>query len=274
MLAIIYGPADESSRRMAYIGWAALNTPPTQSTRRTAQGEPQWEVFYADDIQYFPSAVPFRLLGEPMERWVRKWPGGAPDMRGRSVRTLEAEDANRILELGHASSIGLQEYPAPAAGPQLLAAERSRRLIEAVTKDARFRRDVTAAYNQTCALTGLTTGHASRRRATQLLDAAHIRPVSDRGPDLVTNGLALTPTVHRLFDLGLISARWSGDILQLVRSPQLEISMIESPDKRALLRLDDGMPFHLPADRASWPNRDQVRYHQREVFKGPESLLT
>ena len=274
MLAIIYGPVDETSRRMAYIGWAALNSAPVTSARRTAQGEPQWEVLYADDIQYFPNPVPFRLLGEAMEGWVRDWPSGTPDMRGRSVRTLDDADANRILELGHAGSIGLEEYPITNAEPQLLAAERTRRLVEAVARDARFRKDVTAAYNQTCAITGLSTGAVSRRRATQLLDAAHIRPVSDRGPDTVSNGLALTPTVHRLFDLGLVSARWAGDVLQLVRSPRLDISMIESPDRRAVFRLDDGMPLFLPANRSSWPNRDQIRYHQREIFKGPESLLS
>ncbi len=158
--------------------------------------------------------------------------------------------------------------------PELLVAERSRRLVEAVTRDARFRRDVTAAYNFTCAVTGLTTGSMSRRRANQLLDAAHIRPVSDRGPDFVSNGLALTPTVHRLFDQGLISARWSGDALELARSPHLDPSMVESSDRGTIIRIQDGAPLILPSDRKDWPSADQIRYHQREVFKGPESLVT
>jgi putative restriction endonuclease len=274
MLAIIYGPADETSRRMAYIGWAALNAAPVASARRTRTGEPQWEVFYADEIQYFPNPVPSRLLGEPMEKWIRDWPDGAPDMRGRSVRTLESEDATRILELGHAGSLGVDEYPTAPAEPVLIAAERSRRLVEAVQRDARFRRDVTAAYSFTCAITGLNTGSVPRRRATQLLDAAHIRPVGDRGPDVVSNGLALTPTVHRLFDQGLISVKWSGNSLALVRSPRLDSSMVQAPDRGTVISLDDGKELLLPTDPGLWPSRDQVRYHQREVFKGPESLVT
>ena len=273
MMAIIYGPADETSRRMAYIGWAALSSPPVQSARRTAQGSPQWEVHYSNDIQYFPNAVPFRLLGDAMEGWIRIWADGTPDMRGRSVRTLAEEDATRILELGHAGSLGLDDYPESANEPVVLAAERSRRLVEAVARDARFRRDVTAAYNFTCAVSGLSTGSVSRRRAGQLLDAAHIRPVSDRGPDSITNGLALTPTVHRLFDQGLISARWSGNQLVLTRSPHLDPSMIESPERGTVIRLEDGMPLILPADRSNWPSAGQIRYHQHEIFKGPESVV-
>ena len=258
MLAIVYGRVDEASNRMAYIGWAALSNPPVPSVRRTAQGGPQWEVHYTGEIQYFPNPVPFRLLGEAMEGWIRDWPAGTPDMRGRSVRTLAEADATRILELGHAGGLGLDEYPEPASEPVLIAAERSRRLVEAVTRDARFRRDVTAAYNFTCAVSGLSTGSVSRRRANQLLDAAHIRPVSDRGPDTISNGLALTPTVHRLFDQGLISARWSENQLVLARSPHLDPVMIESPERGTVIRLEDGTPLILPSNCANWPSPGQI----------------
>lgn len=274
MIAIIYGPADEVGRRMAYIGWAALRSEPVRSDRLTARGEPQWEVFYADEIQFFPNPVPFRLLGEAMESWIRDWPNGTPDMRGRSVRTLTEEDATRILELGHAGSLGLVDYPEAPSQPEVLVAERPRRLVEAVMRDARFRREVITAYDFTCAVTGLTTGDMPTRRANQLLDAAHIRPVSDLGSDAVTNGLALTPTVHRLFDQGFISARWTQGGLELVRSPHLNPSMVESGERGTVIRLQDGLPLVLPTNRSAWPSRDQIRYHHREVFKGPESLIT
>ena len=111
-------------------------------------------------------------------------------------------------------------------------------------------------------------------RATRLLDAAHIRPVSDRGSDAVSNGISLTPTVHRLFDEGLVSAKWIGRTLALVRSPRLESPMVESPERGTTIRLETGTPLILPADRAIWPSADQIRYHQRQVFKGPESLVS
>jgi putative restriction endonuclease len=37
------------------------------------------------------------------------------------------------------------------------------------------------------------------------VQAAHIRPVEHQGPDSVRNGVALSGTVHWLFDRGLIS---------------------------------------------------------------------
>ena len=37
------------------------------------------------------------------------------------------------------------------------------------------------------------------------MEAAHIRPVAQNGPDTVRNGLALSRTVHWMFDRGLIS---------------------------------------------------------------------
>lgn len=97
--------------------------------------------------------------------------------------------------------------------------------------------------------------------------------MADRGPDDVTNGLALTPTLHRLFDEGLFTVRWEDGRLGLLTSPLLEPTMITSPDGSFRMPLTDGLPVMLPSDRNLWPNVAQVRYHQHEVFKGPDSLL-
>jgi putative restriction endonuclease len=61
---------------------------------------------------------------------------------------------------------------------------------------------VKTAYENTCAVTGLKIINGGGRSEVQ---AAHIRPVSDLGPDSVRNGLALCGTVHWMFDRGLIS---------------------------------------------------------------------
>ncbi|MBA2700864.1 MAG: HNH endonuclease, partial [Chloroflexi bacterium] len=111
-------------------------------------------------------------------------------------------------------------------------------------------------------------------RATRLLDAAHIRPVGANGSDSVTNGLSLTPTVHRLFDEGLVSARWVGPGLELIRSPKLEPDMIVSPERGTIIRLVAGTMMTLPSDRTQWPSHEQIRFHQQNIFKGPVSLLS
>ena len=52
------------------------------------------------------------------------------------------------------------------------------------------------AYDYRCAVIGCQLN---------LVDAAHIIPVSEeQGNDSITNGIALSPTVHRAFDNGLI----------------------------------------------------------------------
>lgn len=74
-----------------------------------------------------------------------------------------------------------------------------RRVIETVSRlarDANFRDQILDAYQHRCAVT---------RAQLRLVDAAHILPVgADGSTDLVTNGIALSPTYHRAFDHGLI----------------------------------------------------------------------
>ena len=69
-------------------------------------------------------------------------------------------------------------------------------------RDAAFARVVQAAYGATCADTGLKIIKGGGRAEVQ---AAHIRPVKDKGPDSVRNGIALSATAHWMFDRGLIS---------------------------------------------------------------------
>lgn len=260
---------------MSYVGWAALRSAPVLSPRRTPSGQPLWEVHYVDRVQDFPLPVPRDYLGAPLESWLRNLPVANRNVlsSGASVRSLLPEEAQLILELGHAGSLGSVTYEVGDAASEGLVAERSRRVIEAVTRDARFRREVMTAYDYKCAVSGLAIGSLPEGRATRLLDAAHIRPVGDRGPDSVSNGLSLTPTVHRLFDEGLISVQWSNDRLQLVRSPRLESVMVES-QHGTVIRIEQGQVVSIPTDRSQWPSAEQVRYHQTTVFKGPQSLLS
>ena len=61
---------------------------------------------------------------------------------------------------------------------------------------------VVALRNRLTAITGLKLINGGGRAEVQ---AAHIRPVEASGPDSVSNGLALSGTVHWMFDRGLIS---------------------------------------------------------------------
>ena len=90
--------------------------------------------------------------------------------------------------------------------------ERSRvaYLTSRIVRDRIFRRVVLRAYDARCAITSLKliNGHGRAE-----VEAAHIRPVEANGPDIVSNGLALSGTAHWMFDRGLISIAEDHEIL-------------------------------------------------------------
>ena len=60
-----------------------------------------------------------------------------------------------------------------------------------------FRVLVADAYLRRCAITG--------ERTLPALEAAHIRPYTDEGPHLVSNGMLLRSDLHHLFDQGYLT---------------------------------------------------------------------
>jgi hypothetical protein len=65
-----------------------------------------------------------------------------------------------------------------------------------------FRVLVTDNYQRRCAVTG--------EKALPVLDAAHIRPVTEGGQHRLDNGLLLRSDVHRLFDTGYVTVTPDG----------------------------------------------------------------
>ena len=92
------------------------------------------------------------------------------------------------------------------------------------------------------------------------MQAAHIRPVSDRGPDSVRNGVALSATVHWMFDRGLISIGDPPDYPILVANRGL-------PDA-ALRLLNEDRRLRLPRNPVFRPAPAYLDYHRKAVFKG------
>lgn len=126
-------------------------------------------------------------------------------------------------------------------------------LVNRTVREASFRRQVCNAYDDTCAVTGIRIVNGGGRAEAQ---AAHIWPVAGGGPDVVQNGIALSATVHWLFDRHLISL--TDDYGLLVSHNKVP------PGLRSLFehQLDR---IRLPTDRRLWPNPAYVRRH-REAF--------
>jgi hypothetical protein len=275
IFAILYEPGtDEDGRRIgrkSYVAWATITTPPRQLLEAGRRGETLWQVDYVGHSEDLPQLEPWAVDGEPLEDWLRAAPEGQRSVRmlGASVRAISVADAQRILQFAYAGTpIGLDLYQTTEGGAEASLQERTRRLVSSLERDSRFRGQVLGAYDFRCSITGLSVGTLPAGRSTRLIEAAHIHPASQRGPDDVRNGLALSPTLHRLFDEGLFTIAWHGNELEVRTSPHLERPMVEVPERGVVLPLHDGLRLLLPADPSTWPSRERVRYHQSTVFRG------
>ena len=182
-----------------------------------------------------------------------------------AVRPLSEEDFKRIIELGmfeetemlprmdHAAGAGLaeQEVPFQFEQPRSRSAVFGSRLV----RDRNFRQIVLRAYDSRCAVTGLKLINGGGRAEVQ---AAHIRPVDKNGPDLVTNGLALSGTAHWMFDRGLIGV---GDDLEILVSRQVN-------DPEAIGALINETGCLIPPNRnADGPHPMFLDWHRENMFK-------
>lgn len=126
-----------------------------------------------------------------------------------------------------------------------------------------FREDVFAAYGYTCAVSGMRMSFGPRSFG---LDAAHIKWHAHGGPDELRNGLALAPTVHRLFDRGA----WTLDDEYRLR---VSASFDGSGPVVEALMARHGQSIRLPALTKDRPDRDFIRWHREEkaggVFRSP-----
>jgi len=116
-----------------------------------------------------------------------------------------------------------------------------------------FRVVITDTYERRCAVT--------QEKALPVLEAAHIRSVSQGGQHRVDNGLLLRADVHRLFDRGYVTV---------------------TPDHRFLVShklkedFENGEPYYPFAGHRIWlpkrtdarPHLEFLEWHADTVFKG------
>lgn len=121
-------------------------------------------------------------------------------------------------------------------------------------RDASFARQVKAAYGSRCAISGLSLRNGGGRPE---VEAAHIRPVAHDGPDHVHNGLALSGTLHWMFDRGLISVAADHSIL---------VSDNKVPRETADRLISSTRKLFLPDNPRLHPHPDYLRYHRETIF--------
>ena len=112
---------------------------------------------------------------------------------------------------------------------------------------------VTDAYRRSCAIT--------RERVLPVLEAAHIKPYSDAGPNEVRNGVLLRSDMHKLFDRGYLTI-----------TPKLHIEISrrikDEFDNGEYYFTFHGQQFNLPRRPADRPSSEFLIWHSEKIFKG------
>lgn len=221
---------------------------------------------HVGDYLEFDRSVPFREGVRYYESALMRPDGGtSKGAFGRAVRAIPDREFKLILAAGFASEqvsrIGDDSVGIPGLAEQQApfdASATERPMIETTLtrpfRDEAFRRRVRLAYDNRCAVSGLKLINGGGRPEVQ---AAHIKPVAREGPDSVRNGLALSGTLHWMFDRGLISVDDDYRILRANAAPDDAARLIR-PEARLL----------LPADETMRPHPSFLRFHREQVFKG------
>lgn len=253
------GELSSRGGRQAYFATARLT--------RIEQDPIRPDHYYAFVTDYleFDRPVPFKEGQYYYESGLQK-EGGQTNKGafGRAVRSIPDQEYGLILQAGFAKSLEsmldearLQNETLNEAKEKMPHFERSiiERVVARPFRDAAFAATVKDAYANTCAMTGLKIINGGGRAEVQ---AAHIQPVAQHGPDSIRNGLALSATVHWMFDRGLVSV--DDDFSILVAKSRL-------PDT-ALRLLNEDRRLILPRRADMRPHQHYLGYHREKVFKG------
>jgi len=255
----------------------ALGYISVQKLRGVVQDREAIDHYYAElepgTLWEFEQVVPRNNQMGLAYEYALRGPTGAAMSGGASVaavRRLSLDEFIAIISAGLQPISGPNALPRDVAEPvsvpgfsanpqepyeppelQLL---RPELLVARAARDQSFARMVKAAYNGRCAISGLEMRNGGGRSEVQ---AAHIRPVKNQGPDTINNGLALSGTLHWMFDRGLISVGMNHEILVSENkvSPEVRQRLI-SPAGR----------IHLPDNPRHHPHPEFLRYHRENIF--------
>lgn len=224
---------------------------PTRASHYLALVEPSTYVTFEQD-------VPFRMSGEIVERGVLNQQGRISGRAQSAVRPISNEDFIRII------SVGLPDEPkwlprvdtfvGEEQSPYDAPRDRTLILSSRAVRDRAFRKRVLDAYDCRCALTGLKFINGGGRAEAE---AAHIKSVEANGPDIITNGISLSGTVHWMFDRGLIALSDSLEILLSSKINDIDgVRKIINRNGRA----------RLPENPAWRPHPRYLKWHRETCF--------
>lgn len=214
----------------------------------------------------FVNPVPFSGSDGIIERGVLNEDGRISGRAQAAVRPLLPSDFRRIVERGlQDTTPPLPRVDAGAPTGAFLedqapfTFEQDRRHVISLTsripRDRVFRQLILRAYDARCAVSGIKLINGGGRAEVA---AAHIRPVQSKGPDIVSNGIALSGTAHWMFDRGLISL--SDDLEILVSRQVNDLDSVRGLINRSGRALPPKRVFDRPHPRF-------LHWHREHCFK-------
>ena len=115
-----------------------------------------------------------------------------------------------------------------------------------------FRVAVTEAYHRKCSVTG--------EKTLPVLDAAHIKPFSENGPNTTQNGILLRTDIHTLYDKGYITIN---------EGYQIEVSKRLNEDfgnGKMYYDYHGEKLFNVPNNQLELPAKEYLRWHNENIF--------
>lgn len=177
------------------------------------------------------------FVEEAAESVIAHWfPESGETLRAVWRGNREVSRYERALGAEHAESVGDEEGEYVPA------------------RDAAFRRLVLDAYDYRCA----ASGWRFMMDEWALVEAAHLVPFSESRNDDPRNGIALSPTYHRLMDRQIIAP---GPDLKWHVSPVVDRRF---PDNRPVLEIE-GTDLILPRDERRHPHGVSLEWRMEQL---------
>jgi len=213
----------------------------------------------------FGDPVQFRNHDEIVEKGLLNEDGRISGRAQASVRPISPIDFARIIELGLnqpdkilprvdqiSLNTGFEDTQAKYSVPPR---NRLAQLTMRSVRDRNFLKTVLRVYEERCAITGLRLINGGGRAEVQ---AAHIRPVEYNGPDIITNGMALSGTAHWMFDRGLVSL--SNDFEILISRQTNDVDAVR-------MMINDTGRLIGPPKASERPRHEFITWHRENCFK-------
>lgn len=258
---IVYHEPRRGGGRMAYIAAARVAALVPDPER------PGHSYALMQDFLPFDRITPIRHGSGFYEEGAGRTEFVGAYFQGRSIRTItDAEFAaivrvglDEVLDVRNRSLMDLDPEQLDEQARQLLDLPRGQQerridqiLMNRPIRDAAFRSSVRRAYDYTCAITGISLRNGGGRPE---VDGAHIWSVEDGGPDVVQNGIALSKTMHWMFDRGLLGIR--DDYSLIVSHNKVP------PEYRSLIG-ERERQIRLPEKEIHWPDRFYLAKHREK----------